>query len=68
MNPLIIFALLTKRAIAAVPAAVNAWLDSHPEATTTVQDGSITLSKLASSVSATQADIDGIIQIIEGGE
>lgn len=29
---------------------VNKWLDDHPEATTTVQDGSITLPKLASDV------------------
>lgn len=28
-----------------VQAAVNRWLDEHPEATTTVQDGSITISK-----------------------
>lgn len=28
--------------------AVNAWLDDHPEATTTVQDGSITAAKLYS--------------------
>ena len=28
--------------------AVDAWLDAHPEATTTVQDNSVTLAKLAS--------------------
>lgn len=32
-----------------VAEAINAWLDDHPEATTTVQDGSITNAKLASS-------------------
>lgn len=31
---------------AVVEAAVEAWLDAHPEATTTVQDGSITYAKL----------------------
>lgn len=31
-----------------VAEAVDAWLDEHPEATTTVQDGSITYAKLAS--------------------
>lgn len=31
---------------------VNAWLTAHPEATTTVQDGSITLAKLASDLAA----------------
>lgn len=30
--------------------AVNSWLDEHPEATTTVQDGSITEAKLADDV------------------
>ena len=30
--------------------AVDDWLDDHPEATTTVQDGSITIAKLASDV------------------
>ena len=33
-----------------VETAVNAWLDAHPEATTTVEDGSITLEKFASGV------------------
>ena len=37
--------------------AINAWLDDHPEATTTVQDGSITYAKL---YSALQAEIDKI--------
>lgn len=32
-----------------VKTAVDAWLDDHPEATTTVQDGAITNAKLASS-------------------
>ena len=33
-----------------IPGAVADWLDDHPEATTTVQDGSITDAKLAKSV------------------
>lgn len=33
-----------------VQAATDAWLEAHPEATTTVQDGSITESKLAADV------------------
>lgn len=32
-------------AVAAVPDVVNTWLDAHPEATTTVQDGAITPEK-----------------------
>lgn len=37
-------ALFRKRP--AVKEAINEWLDNHPEATTTVQDGAITLDKL----------------------
>lgn len=33
-----------------VSEAVSDWLDAHPEATTTVEDGSITKAKLASSM------------------
>lgn len=36
---------------------VDDWLDSHPEATTTVQDGSITEVKLASEVSSKFTDL-----------
>ena len=35
---------------AVIEAAVQDWLDNHPEATTTVQDGSITEQKLATSI------------------
>ena len=34
------------RFIAPVGAAVNAWLDAHPDATTTVQDNSLTINKM----------------------
>lgn len=43
---------------AMVPGAVNGWLDDHPEATTTVQDGSITKAKLNSSLQQTVDDVD----------
>ena len=36
----------------AVESAVSDWLDDHPEATTTVEDGSITMDKLASALAA----------------
>lgn len=36
----------------AIADAVDAWLDDHPEATTTVEDGSITEAKLASALAA----------------
>ena len=35
-----------------ITAAVQDWLDDHPEATTTVEDGSITMDKLASALAA----------------
>lgn len=37
--------------------AVTKWLDEHPEATTTVQDGAITVAKLGSELQAKQATI-----------
>ena len=35
---------------AVIASAVSDWLDAHPEATTTVEDGSITIDKLTSSL------------------
>lgn len=44
-----------------VQEAVDAWLDDHPEATTTVQDGAITTAKLANgSVTDDKLAADGI--------
>jgi len=44
-----------------VQEAVNAWLDDHPEATTTVEDGAITTAKLADgSVTDDKLAADGI--------
>lgn len=45
-------ALAPKADPAVIEAKVQEWLEDHPEATTTVQDGSITLAKLASDVAA----------------
>lgn len=36
-----------------IESSVNTWLTNHPEATTTVQDGSITAAKLANSYKQT---------------
>ncbi len=41
--------------------AVNAWLDEHPEATTTVQDGSITTAKIANNAVTTPKIADGVV-------
>ena len=47
----------------AITKAVSEWLEAHPEATTTVEDGSITLAKLSTDLVAT--DEDGIRLIDE---
>ena len=56
----LIQALAPKASPEAIEAAVSSWLDEHPEATTTVQDGSITEEKLAS-------DVLGILGGLENG-
>lgn len=50
---------------AVIEQAVTDWLDDHPEATTTVQDGSITEEKLAQDVLADLAEIEGLKEAIE---
>ena len=40
-----------------ITAAVDDWLDDHPEATTTVEDGSITKAKLDSNLQGTVDDV-----------
>lgn len=49
---------------AVIAEAVAAWLDEHPEATTTVQDGSITEAKLAQDVLADLAEVDTLSEAI----
>lgn len=56
-NPIPLIKALAKPDQAMVTSAVNDWLDDHPEATTTVQDGTITKAKLAT---ALQTSIDSI--------
>lgn len=46
-------------------AAINAWLDAHPEATTTVQDGSLTVAKFASGV---VGGAGGVASLNSGGK
>ena len=48
----LIKALGGKPDAATIVQAVNDWLDDHPEATTTVEDGSITKAKLATALAA----------------
>lgn len=52
---------------AQVPLAVNDWLDEHPEATTTVEDGSITEAKLANTLLAVLAKHDGYYPHLAAG-
>lgn len=40
----------------AIEESVDSWLDDHPEATTTVEDGSITAAKLNDDLVATVAE------------
>lgn len=42
---------------------VNAWLDNHPEATTTVEDGTVTLAKLADAVKEHFARADDVSKL-----
>lgn len=43
-----------------ITTAVDAWLDDHPEATTTVEDGAITEAKLNSSLQGTLGEFENI--------
>ena len=54
-----VIAKIKGMALALVPGAVNDWLDDHPEATTTVEDGAITLAKLHSEVIDADLDTSG---------
>ena len=51
---------------AEITTAVNAWLVAHPEATTTVQDGAITLAKLNSDIHDDVASIPYVKGLAEG--
>ena len=51
---------------AVIEQAVQDWLEDHPEATTTVQDGSITLAKLASDVAAKINQVSQLSDEIDG--
>lgn len=45
-----------------IDSSVKSWLTAHPEATTTVQDGSITANKLAPAVKQSVEDVPGLKQ------
>ena len=60
----LIAALAPEADPATIEQAVKDWLDDHPEATTTVQDGSITEAKLAQDVLADLAEIDTLSEAI----
>lgn len=48
-----------------ITTAVDAWLNDHPEATTTVQDGSITKAKLDSNLQGTVDDVADLKSAME---
>lgn len=43
-----------------IDSSVKSWLTAHPEATTTVQDGSVTANKLAPAVKQSVEDVPGL--------
>lgn len=47
-----------------IESAVDNWLDDHPEATTTVRDGSITKAKLDSNLQGTVDEVDDLKDIV----
>lgn len=49
-----------------IESAVSDWLDDHPEATTTVEDGSITKAKLDSDLQETVDDVGDLKNEING--
>ena len=49
---------------AQIATAVDDWLETHPEATTTVEDGAITNAKLNSSLKATTAETTTYLGIV----
>lgn len=51
-----------------IDSSVKSWLTAHPEATTTVQDGSITADKLAPAVKQSVEDVPGLKQDLEDHE
>lgn len=53
---------------AVIEQATQDWLDDHPEATTTVQDGSITKAKLDSNLQGTVDDVDELKSAISSIE
>ena len=52
--------LTPEEAKAAIAAEVSDWLDDHPEATTTVEDGAITYAKLDSSLQGSIDDVGSL--------
>lgn len=61
----LIQAMMPSMDTSAIESAVESWLSDHPEATTTVQDGSITLAKLASAVAAKINAVDQLSDEID---
>ena len=53
-------ALAPKPDAETIEAAVSDWLDDHPEATTTVEDGAITKAKLDSDLQDTVDDVSDL--------
>lgn len=68
MNPIPFAKALGKPSQAAIDSAVSDWLDDHPEATTTVEDGSITKAKLDSNLQGTVDDVADLKSAVTDNE
>ena len=64
----LIKALAPKPDPADIKQSVEDWLDDHPEATTTVQDGAITKAKLNASLQETVDDVDELKSALEAND
>ena len=62
----ITFAAAVKAAGKLTDAQVAKYFEDHPEAA--LPDGSVTAEKLATTAFATQAEVNGIVAIIEGSD
>ena len=67
-NEWIALGLTPEEAKAAIADEVSDWLDAHPEATTTVEDGAITYAKLDASLQGSVDDVSSLKSAVMEGD
>lgn len=67
-NEWIALGLTPEEAKAAIADEVSDWLDAHPEATTTVEDGAITYAKLDASLQGSVDDVSSLKSALQSDE